>query len=142
MPPSARRARQPPITSLRLVAVTQAASPSLTARPLRWQRSSAASLEIKDGFQSSAESMHRRQQRQAGIGGVDEHDAAVAEHADVVDVDLAGGVRDARHIIAIGAVHGLVGARMFSKRQTWNAVASTRRCASAHNPIARPVPTS
>jgi hypothetical protein len=56
-----------------------------------------------------AKRVHRRQQRQARIGGVDEHDAAVAEHADVVDIDLAGGVPDARHIIAIGAVHGLVG---------------------------------
>ena len=56
-----------------------------------------------------AEGVHRRQQRQARIGGVDEDDAAVAEHADVVDIDLARGVPDARHIIAVGAVHGLAG---------------------------------
>ena len=50
-PPSARRSRQPLTMSLRLTAVTGLGLPSSMAIPFRWQRSSAASLDMKGGFQ-------------------------------------------------------------------------------------------
>ena len=50
-PPSWRRWRHPLSTSERLTAVTYFGRPSCMARPLRWHRSSAASLEMNSGFQ-------------------------------------------------------------------------------------------
>ena len=49
VPVSLRAARQPPGSSVRAITVTNAGRPSRTARPLRWQRSSAASAEMKGG---------------------------------------------------------------------------------------------
>ena len=50
-PPSWRRSRQPSTASLLHTAVTYFGSPSTIARPLRWQRSSGASLLMNFGFQ-------------------------------------------------------------------------------------------
>src|SRR5690606_2448301 len=50
-PPSRRRSRQPSTVSLRQTAVTYFGRPCTIARPLRWQRSSGASLLMNFGFQ-------------------------------------------------------------------------------------------
>ncbi len=57
-----------------------------------------------------AESVRGRERGEAGEQRVDEHDAPVAHHADVVDVEVAGGVGDARHVVAVRGVGRLVGA--------------------------------
>ena len=52
-PPSWRRSRQPSTLSLRHTAVTYLALPSTIASPLRWQRSSGASLLMNFGFHTA-----------------------------------------------------------------------------------------
>ena len=52
MPPSRRWSRQPSATSERAIAVTKPGRAPSMARPLRWQRSSAISAEMKGGRQT------------------------------------------------------------------------------------------
>ena len=56
-----------------------------------------------------AEGVRGRERRKTREQRVDEHDAPVAHDADVVDVEVARGVGDARDEVAVGRIRRLVG---------------------------------
>jgi hypothetical protein len=62
---------------------------------------------------------------------VHEHNATVSHHIDLVNVEIAGRVRHAGHIVPSGPVLPVLGTgRMFSKRQTCGS--RQRACAAGH----------
>src|SRR6185437_2812599 len=52
----------------------------------------------------NTEGMSGTQRGEAGIECVDENDAAVGHDADIVRIEIAGRVRHARYVVAVGAL--------------------------------------
>jgi len=89
--------------------VANAGRPSTSASPFRWQRSSAARRLIQGGCHTGAKLWPSLGSARQGEQGVDEHHPAVGADREVVDVEVAGGPGELRHVEPVVALVRLAG---------------------------------